>query len=328
MPRIGTNPARKKTMLYTPQKITVAVMVYIPHQQGYFKNRFEIFRLCIASLRIHTKVPFDLLVLSNGSCKEIVDQLREMQDKGSIDYLIISGRNQGVIGGYKMIFSAAPGSIVAYCDDDVVFYPDWLEEQLKVMKAFSNVGMVSGVPVRSGADHANQSIQSVIENPPKGIRVEKTRKIPDEWERDWCISTGRDPEEHLESTKQKMDIVLSKNGVEAIASANHFQFIAPKDVILKALPEDWSKNLMDSLVPLEERVDQMGYLRLSTTGRFCRHIGNTISRQVMDEFHSVNVDIRSTAVIKKRHWLLKIPGMGRFLWALYDTLFRMLNQVK
>ncbi len=315
-------------MLYTPHQVTVAVMVYIPDQQGYFKNRFEIFRLCIASIQAHTKVPFDLLVLSNGCCKEIVDQLREMQDKGSIDYLIISEQNLGVIGGYKMIFSAAPGKLVAYCDDDIVFYPDWLEEQIKVLDAFPNVGMVSGVPVRNGADHANQTIKKIMENPTNGIRLEKARRIPDDWERDWCISTGRDPEEYLESTRQKFDVVIIKDGVEAIASANHFQFVAPKDVILKALPVDWSRNLMDSLVPLEERVDQMGYLRLSTTGRFCRHIGNAISSQVMDELKVLNIDIHTTAVVKKKHWLLKIPGMGRLLWALYDKLFRMLNQVK
>ena len=328
MPRIGTNPARKKIMSYSPHKVTVAVMVFIPNQQGYFKQRFEIFQLCIASLRANTKVPFDLLILANGCCKEINHHLQEMQKKGLIDYLLISNHNLGVIGGYKLIFSAAPGEIVAYSDDDIVFYPDWLEEQLKLLDTFPRVGMVSGVPVRNGSEHANQTINRIIQNPPEGIHVQRTNLIPDEWEEDWCISTGRNCEEHHQLNKNKKDIVLEKDGVKAIASANHFQFIAPKDVVLKALPVEWSKNLMDSLVPLEEQIDQMGYLRLSTTGRFCRHIGNVVTPQIIDEFQSLNVNITCSVIEKKKHWLLNIPGMGRILWALYDRLFKVLNQVK
>lgn len=328
MPRIGTNPARKKIMQYTPEKVTAAIMVYIPEQAGYFQQRWQIFTLCINSLKANTKIPFDMLVLANGCSQEIVEKLREIQKTGEIDYLIIPRKNLGVIGGYKTIFNAAPGEIVAYCDDDIVFYPGWLESQLEILDLFPQVGMVSGVPVRDGASHASGAIERFLAKKPKSVFAKHERKIPDEWEIDWCISTGRDPEEHLRNTAHLQELVITKDGVDTIASANHFQFVAPKAVIQKALPQEWSRNLMDSLVPLEEAVDGMDYLRLSTTGRYCRHVGNTISPELAQEF-AVGLKQAATDSQPKasKHWLLRIPGMGRMFWKLYDWLFKILNQV-
>lgn len=328
MSRIGTNPARKKVMQFKPKEITVAIMVYIPNLEGYFKHRLNIFKLCLASLRANTRIPFDLIVLANGCCKEVVDTLRTFQEQGAIDFLLISSVNLGVIGGYKLLFSSALGDIVAYCDDDVVFYPNWLEEQLSLIKSFPRVGMVSGVPVRNGSTHANRTIHAIMENLPKGISIEKTRYIPDVWEYDWCISTGRDPKLHLEETKDLQDIVIERDGVKAIASANHFQFIAKQKVVNEALPIDWSLNLMDSLIPFEENIDNMGYLRLSTMNRLCKHVGNSISQELTEEFAYLDLGIKPTQLIVHKHWLLKIPGLGRFLWALYDRLFKILNNIK
>lgn len=326
MPRIGTNPARKKTQSFAPAKITAAVMVYIPEQKGYFSQRLDIFKLCLKSLRENTSIPLDTLVLANGCSNDVVSVLRELQEDGKIDTLIVSRQNLGVIGGYKQIFTAAQGEIVAYCDDDIVFYPNWLEEQLKILETFPKAGMVSGVPVRDGAQHATTALQKYMRQKPENVRFQKERQIPDEWEIDWCESTGRDYDIYMKETASWVDTVLAKNNVEAIGGANHFQFVAPKMVIQKALPETWSPNLMDSLVPLEESVDRMGYLRLSTVGRYCRHIGNVLPKDLVSEASGKVIVTRESPKTKK-HWLLKIPGAGRLLWRIYDWLFKILNQV-
>lgn len=328
MPRIGSNPARKKIMHFIPARVTAAIMVYIPELKGYFEHRLKIFNLCLRSLRENTKIPFDLMVLANGCGKEIVDELREMQERGEIDTLIISRENLGVVGGYKMIFNAAQGEIVAYCDDDIVFYPNWLEEQLKILDTFPNAGLISGVPVRDGARHASTAMSKFQDSKPEGVIFKEERRIPDEWEIDWCHSTGRDAAVYLKNTAHLKDLILSKNNVEAVASANHFQFVAPKTIVQKALPEKWSPNLMDSLVPFEEAVDKLGYLRLSTPERYCRHIGNMLSDDLTKEINdTLNSATKEVTKKSRKFWLLYIPGMGRLFWRLYDWLFKVLNQV-
>jgi len=235
-----------------------------------------------------------------------------------------SGSPRGLQGN----FSAAQGEVVAYCDDDVAFYPGWLEAQLSILDNFPKVGMVSGVPVRDGAAHAQKSIQNLVQNPSKGMVVKRGRFIPDEWEVDWCISTGRDPDEYMRSTKDKLDIMLEYKGLSAIGSANHFQFVARKGTVIEALPSAWSQNLMDSLVPFEEEIDRLGYLRLSTKERYCKHIGNMISPQLAEEYKFIETKPAPVESEKKKSLVLRIPGMGRLLWKVYDWTFKVLNQVK
>ncbi len=93
---------------------------------------------------------------------------------------------------------------------------------------------------------------------------------------------------HLQATRDQLDLVFRlgtcarwpqlKTGafVEAIGAANHFQFVTPKKIILQALPSEWTGKLMGSMIELDQAIDDLGYLRLSTVQRYTRHLGNTL----------------------------------------------------
>ena len=123
---------------------------------------------------------------------------------------------------------------------------------------------------------------------------------------------------------------LIYKGVEAVQSAKHFQFVTPKKVICEAFSPDWSGSLMDGLVTLDESVDSLGYLRLTTPRRYARHIGNTISREIQQEAGELGLktDGEVPDVQEFEHWILKIPGSGRVLWPMYRWLFKVLHKVK
>ena len=108
---------------------------------------------------------------------------------------------------------------------------------------------------------------------------------------------------------------LIYKGVEAVQSAKHFQFVTPKKVICEAFSPDWSGSLMDGLVTLDESVDNLVYLRLTTPRRYARHIGNTISREIQQEAGELGLktDGEVPDVQEFEHWILKIPGSGRLL---------------
>jgi len=340
MARVGINPARGKIIGYRPADVTVAILSYIPDISGYFENRLDILKIVIESIKKNTSSPYDLLVFDNGSCEEVTDYLLEQKQIGNINYLILSEKNIGKIDAFKIIFSAAPGKIIAFSDDDILFYPNWLESQLEILKAFPNVGMVSGVPVRNASNHAKSSLEKLISDQPNGFNVTNSRTIPDDWEIDWAISTGRDPEKHILETKDHQDIVLviaektQGKSIKAIGSANHFQFISKKDVILKAIPNDWSGKLMGAMVELDEAIDQLGYLRLSTAQRYTRHIGNILNDDLIKELQSLglmdsskfSVNRVASQAKRRKHWLLRIPGSRRTLSRIYHRLFQILYQ--
>ena len=81
MPRIGQNPSRGKTLDLTPARTTIAVLVYAPHQAGYFQDRLDVTRMTIESILSNTQEPFNLLVFdgtelvytSNKSATQILE---------------------------------------------------------------------------------------------------------------------------------------------------------------------------------------------------------------------------------------------------------------
>lgn len=328
MARIGINPARGKQTAYRPAKVTVAVLTYIPHLEGYFRQRLDVLKLTLASLAAHTQTPHDLLVFDNGSCEPVVDYLRSLRDAETIDYLLLSSRNLGKIGAFKVLFNTAPGEIVAYADDDILFYPGWLAAHLEILETYPDVGMVSGIPVRDASGRARSSLMDFIEAQPPGLMVSHAHQLPEAWEADWAVSAGRDPAAHLEAIRDQKEWILTYQGADAYGSASHFQFVAPKQVIQRALPDEWRGNLMGSMLELDESVDALGFLRLSTMERYTRHLGNVLNADIVAEARllKVPVDAQVFPHRAKKHWLLKIPGIGRLLRAVYDRFFLILHQ--
>ena len=330
MTRIGINPARGKRSVYRPARVTVAVLAWIPSLDGYFRHRFDVLKLTLNSLLAYTSLPRDVMVMDNGSCPEVVDYLKDLHQQGAIDYLLLSRCNMGKIGAFQVLFHAAPGEIVAYSDDDILFYPGWLEAHLQIIDTYPRVGMVSGIPVRDASNRARQSLMKWVSKHPEGLEHLEDYPLPDAWEEDWALSTGRDPQAHLADIRDQQEWVLRYRGVMAYGSASHFQFVAPKAILQQALPGAWSGDLMGRMVELDEAVDRLGYLRLSTTERYTRHIGNAISADLAEEIREMGLAVSPeiSSLKQKRHWLLRVPGSGRFLRWLYDQLFVILHQGK
>lgn len=328
MSRTGMNPARNRVSEYSPARVTVAVLVYLPYQQGYFEHRLEVVKLCLQSIWNNTRYPYDLLVFDNGSCQEAKDFLEAALQDGSIHYLITSRENIGKIGAFKLIFNAAPGEFVAYADDDIFHYPGWLEAHMRILDGFPGVGMVSGAAVRTLWDHAHQSNLRLAQEDPE-VKLIKGQKIPMQWEVDWAESYGRDPEKHVEAMGLLDDFILERHGLQAFAIANHNQFVTPKSVITSVLPEGWSGRLMGEMYELDNAVDEAGYLRLSTLSRTTRHIGNTISDSMAAEAREVGIDIHAPRVgaapSRRSHWLVQWKPIRWLLQGLYNRLFWILS---
>jgi len=329
MTRFGMNPARNKNISYSPSRVTAAMMTYIPNLEGYFTHRLDVLKLSLDSLIQSVAGQTDIAVLNNGSCTEVREYLDRQLESGRIGYLIHSRRNLGVIGGFKILFNAVPGEMIAYSDDDVLYYPGWLDAHLEIMDTFPKTGMVSGAPVGYSSEHAVKAVEDFISGEPQGLSIQDKPRV-DAWEESWAVSTGRPVSEHLLAIQDSPNKHLVYRGVEAVQSAKHFQFVTPKKVICEAFSPDWSGSLMDGLVTLDESVDKLGYLRLTTPQRYARHIGNTISQEIQDEAGKLGITITGDVpnVQEHQHWLLRIPGSGRILWPLYRWLFKVLHKVK
>lgn len=333
MARIGMNPSRTKTTNYRPARVTVAVLVHVPHLTGYFEHRMEVVQASLESVRANTSVPYDLMVFDNGSCREVGTWLDELSLSGEIDYLVRSRRNLGKIGAFQVLFPAAVGELVAYADDDFLYYPGWLKAHLEILDTFPGVGMVSGhvVPSFFEADRIQSNTRYVSEYP--GQLALDVAKIPEAWITEWAASTGREIEAALEERGDVEPFVVEFKGVRAFGAAHHDQFVAPKQVILECLPVEWSGQLMGQMLELDRAVDRAGYLRLSTADRTTQHIGNVIGPTVAAQLSqdsgqrtlsSVSADPRHRPG-RFRSRFLRWRPVRWLLLGVYSHLFRWIN---
>jgi hypothetical protein len=86
---------------------------------------------------------------------------------------------------------------------------------------------------------------------------------------------------------------------------------------------------MGSMIELDEAVDNLGFLRLSTVERYTRHLGNALSAEVIAEAQALGLAVDAAAApaagkLRRKHWLLRLPGSRRVLSWLYQRLFKIL----
>lgn len=268
--RTGFNPNRRMP-LPEPLGIVVAAIVHLPNQDGYHAERMEIVKLSLNTMRDNAGFNVDVLIWDNGSCEEMTDWLENEYDP---DYLILS-KNVGKWSARASIFHMfSPETIIALADDDMYYYEDWLEPQLDLLTHFPNVGVVSGYPVRT---QFRWGCANTLKWAKENAELKVGRFIPDEWERDFAISIGRDPEWHLnEYSVDDLDIKITYGGMEAYGTAHHCQFLGYAGVI--APITKWDARATSNEKKFDEAIDAAGLLRLTTIERLTRHMGNVMEK--------------------------------------------------
>jgi glycosyltransferase involved in cell wall biosynthesis len=315
--RIGQNPAKSAKTVAQPEKVTVAIISYIPTLAGYYAQSLDVLKVCLESIWQNTRVPYDLMVFDNASCGEVRDYLQGAQAAGRIQYLVLSEKNYGKAGAWNFIFAAAPGRYVAYADSDVYHYPGWLAPQIEVFEKIPNTGMVTGMPMWTPEEYSTATVEWAGEN--AEVVLERGRFLP--WVDYWrhSQSLGSDEEKarnHFETTE---NLVVQYQGQKYYVGAAHFQFVAPKAVLSSLLPIP-SKRPMGQVRLLDIAMNERGYLRFCTPNWWVMHMGNTLTGELQEGLGRPRPTVDQRTV--SNFWRRKLPR--RLVSWLYHQTFRIL----
>jgi len=292
--RLGYNDRKVHSPLQ-PARITAAVVTFVPEEVGYFQDRLTVIKLSLVSLVKHADLPIDLMVFDNGSCPAVVHYLRSLKDQGIIQYLILSSKNVGLPGAYRIIAGAAPGEIIAFGNDDVFYLPNWLSRQVEILDTFPDVGLVSGFYLRT--THPRIA-QLAVE---KGLEI-RAVPAPDEWLDEFCRDASYESHEAYYKAQQwqgwtdLQDRLITSNGISAYAGGVCWQAVFRKEIMNQLLPQDDPKNhgfpSYDSYFHAE--IIRHGYLRLSAPQRLVRHIGNVVTPEIAELAAQFGIETRVT----------------------------------
>jgi len=271
--RVGQNPAKSIKTVSRPQKVTVAIITHVPFLGGYHAESLDILKTCLASIWQNTDQPYDLMVFDNASCREVRDYLTDAHARGEIQYLVLSQDNIGKAGAWNFIFGAAPGEYVAYADSDVYFYPGWLSALLGAMKTFPQAGMVTGMPLLNPEDFSTSTLRWAEAHPE--MRLESGRLLS--WQDFWrhAGTFGGDEGAARAFYERHQSNCIYSGDQKFYVGAGHFQFLAPRHVLQQALPLPSSRPMGD-VRQLDVAINELGYLRLSTSEWWVEHIGNSL----------------------------------------------------
>ncbi|MEL7645243.1 MAG: glycosyltransferase family A protein [Anaerolineaceae bacterium] len=332
MPRIGINPSRNQTVSFAPPRVTVAVLVYAPHQAGYFQHRMDVTRLTLESILTNTEEPYELLVFDNGSSPEMVAYLQGLFAQGKIDRLVLSAQNIGKLNALYRIARLASGSVIAYSDDDVYHLKGWLPAHLAVLDTFPNVGAVTGFYIRQRVVMSSESTLAWAKSSAES--VERGLLMPRKWEEEYMNNSGRTEERYQSEVAGVEDVVVSHQGLKAWVSAHHFEVLTPKKVLLEVLEEmltdGWSDQLMGRMVEMDDRMDAKGYLRLTTYAQTMRLLGNALDEEVVALAARDGISAQAAANGKTRAGLFALLASNRRvrngIQGLINWLYGLLHQ--
>jgi len=263
--RIGQNPAKSVKTVVKPERITVAVLNYIPFLSGYYADMMDVLSTSLTSIRESADLPFDLMVFDNGSCEEVKDYLLAEQSAGRIQYLMLSEKNLGKGGAWNMIFSGAPGEILCYADNDCLFSRGFLSKSLELLEGFPNVGMVTARPYRTRPEYYTSTV--AWGESQAGTKLERGDFIPWNVFLEFDLSLGQSEEEIRARYAETEDVRLSYQGLQALAGASHWQFMARKETLQRFLPFDMDRP-MGQVKQLDQRINEAGFLRLMPVFRY------------------------------------------------------------
>lgn len=304
--RIGSNPQKDKEIGHSDYFHQVVIPVYIPNQEGYFKDSFQILKFCLESLfkTTHSKTYFT--IVNNGSCKEIKDYLENLFEEKHIHELI-NTTNIGYINAMIKGVSGQNFPIITTADCDVLFLNGWQEHSYEIFEAFPKAGVVSPAPnsrmIKTLTN--NILIENLFSKKMKFDKVIDPQSMIDFAHSVNNISLFKPI--HLDKY-----LVINNKNTKAMVGASHFVATYRADVfstIEKSCAFILGGNSDDVFdVPVIKK----GFWRLSTSKNYAFHMGNVVEDWMKEKFDlvttsnnqfSIELPLQKVKINKIINWL-------------------------
>lgn len=268
--RVGFNPNKNKLQETNDYFHQVVIPVYIPNQEGYFKDSFKILQYSLESL-LRTSHPNTFIsVIDNGSSEEVQNYLYNLYSNGEIQELI-NTINIGKLNALLKGISGHNFPFVTLTDCDVLFLNNWQEATYTVFEKFPKTGAVCPTPSSKSLKNYTFNIwfDLLFSKSLKFTKVKNPAAL-----KAFAASVGNT--EMYNTIHLEKYLTVSNGDFKAVVGAGHFVTTYKKEVFEKSdikysnfmLGGDSEEKLLDFPVV------QKGMWRLSTEENFAYHLGN------------------------------------------------------
>ena len=282
--RVGFNPNKDKVLPKSDYTHQVIVPVYIPHQNDYFKDSFQILQLCLESLFKTCHAKTYITVVNNGSCVEVVNYLNQLHQEVKIQEVI----HTTAIGKLNAILKGLSGHqfpLITITDADVLFVNHWQKATYEVFEAFPKAGVVSTTP---SSKVLKQYTGNVIVSNLFSKKLNFKNVINPNAMMMFAKSIGN--EDFYNATHLKKVLTITNKNISAVIGAGHFVATYRGSVfdLLNNRYSPFSLGGTSEALFLDKPVNDLGYWRLSTNDNYTYHMGNVKENWMQTIFESLN----------------------------------------
>lgn len=282
--RIGLNPNKDSVIECSKYIHQVVIPVYIPNQEGYFKDSLRILKLCVESLLITIHNKTFITIVNNGSCQGVKQYLESLFNTEKIQELVHSEN----IGKLNSIIKGLVGNdieLVTISDADVLFLPCWQQETAKVFNNVPNAGVVGIVPQLKmyEANCGNVIIDNVFSKRLKFIPVKNPKAL-----KQFYKSIGWDSNYNKDYLAYNLGLKINPN-LSVLIGSGHFVATYKKDIFSAITSFLGHKLGGTSEAYLDKAPLIKGYWRLTTLDNYAYHMGNTLEDWMKEIPMSKNV---------------------------------------
>jgi hypothetical protein len=292
MARLGRSPQVAEATAKQPRKITLTTITHIPHLLGFYKDHMKISELCFNSMITNATSEgrlFDFVVLDQGSCLEWRQKLISWHASGLIDDLILLNDNIGKLEALRKLLSYVKSDIFGYTDDDVLFYPKWLDQHMKLLGTFKGCKLVTGSPIITRFKWYPKQLKTMEKDKDITVRVLDWKDYPRDWMEDDALCRGIPMDRYIEICESAVEgqivpiqVKDKVSEAEGWAVGHHMQLLGDREVLLNHLPPP-KVALMGFMREWDVNMDKAGSIQLATLERTCRHMGNVLDNSIVDD---------------------------------------------
>jgi hypothetical protein len=309
--REGYNPNKDKNILKTDYFHQVIVPVYIPNQEGYFKDSFKILDYCLKSLFKTSHQHTYFTIVNNGSCTDVITYLDALLQQKKIHELIHTTN----IGKLNAVLKGILGQrfqLVTITDADVLFLNDWQKGTYEVFEAFPKTGAVCPTP---SSKSFNDKTFNILFEKLFSRNLYFTDVLDQDALKAFAHSIGN--ENFYNKVHLEKYLVVANGKVKAVIGAGHFVTTYRFDIFkkIKFTYSEYALGGNSENCLLDKPVIENGLWRLSTQANYAYHMGNVEESWMPKTLNELNSPLtigfkefflKKTMQTKFSHWLKNI----------------------
>jgi glycosyltransferase involved in cell wall biosynthesis/GT2 family glycosyltransferase len=178
-------------------------------------DNLELTQACVESVRQHTDVSYELIIVDNGSRPDAAAYARQ-----AADIAVLNTTNLGFAAGMNRGLDRASGEFVAFCNNDIVLPAGWASNLVESARRHPEAGIVvpaldaasNPATVRSRPGDMVQALRPFSSPPPAVVYLMRTTiaRAVRGWNEDYRIASGEDTDLAFTIWTNDLGVVLDE----------------------------------------------------------------------------------------------------------------------